>query len=104
VVKGGPIVNDATLEDAEAVGMTQLVKVISTGVAMQGIDLAASSNCFQELMSKADVVISKGQANYETLNHLTQPTIYFLLRAKCQVVAEEIGCEKGAFVIKKNAT
>lgn len=100
VVKGGPIVNDATMEDAIEVGMTELVRVIDNGVEAQGTILELCSKEFLDEFNSADIIISKGQANYETLSHLDDPRIYFLLRAKCQSVADDLVCKKNDFVIK----
>lgn len=101
VVKGGPIVNDATMEDAEAVGMTKLLRVIDTGSTIQGTTLDHCSEEFIKEFADSDLIISKGQANYETLNHISDKNIYFLLRAKCSCIADEIGCLKNDFVIIK---
>lgn len=100
VVKGGPIVNDATLLDAQTTGLTKLVKVIDTGRAMQGVELNNCSQSFKDAFMASDLIISKGQANFETLGDVKDKQIFFLLRAKCQSVADEIGCEKGEFVLK----
>jgi len=98
-VKGGPIVNDATMVDAEAVGMTKLLTVIDTGSTIQGTMLDHCSDEFIKVFDDSDLIISKGQANYETLNHLSDKNIYFLLRAKCDCIADEIGCKQNDFVI-----
>lgn len=100
-VKGGPIVNDATMFDAVSTGMDKLVPVVDTGSHIQGTLLDHCSDEFKEIFDQADLVISKGQANYETLNHLSDKNIYFLLKAKCQCIADEIGCQKDDFVIVK---
>lgn len=102
VVKGGPIVNDATIEDADAVGMDKLVDVIDNGAAIQGTVLDTCSESFIKAFEEADLVISKGQANFETLGEIKGKNIFFLLRAKCQSVADEIGCKKGEFVFLHN--
>lgn len=92
-VKGGPCLNDATLEDAEAVGMTQEAdRVITTGVDAVGINLSESSDEFREAFHSADVIVSKGMANWETLTEYKAPApILFLLRAKCEPVANSLG-------------
>lgn len=99
VVKGGPIVNDATMEDAVDVGMTELVKVIDNGLDGQGTILQECSQAFLQAFEAADLILAKGQANYETLSDLNDPRIFYLLRAKCQSIADDIGCPKGAFVV-----
>ncbi|MBM7562838.1 damage-control phosphatase ARMT1 family protein [Fusibacter tunisiensis] len=99
VVKGGPIVNDATIEDAIDVGMTKLVTVIDNGLAAQGTIMELVSNSFLEAFTSADLILAKGQANFETLSDLKDSRIVFLLKAKCKSIADEIGCQKGDYVI-----
>ncbi|WDV46280.1 ARMT1-like domain-containing protein [Clostridiaceae bacterium M8S5] len=99
VVKGGPIVNDVTMEDATTVGMDKLVKIIDSGASIQGIELSACSDDFLKSFKDADMIISKGQANFESLSCLDNKTIFFLLRAKCQSVADEVGCAQNQFVL-----
>lgn len=100
VVKGAAIVNDATLQDAIDVGMTDLVKVMHNGAEAQGTILELCSEEFIQTFNSADLIICKGQANYETLSDLHDPRIYFLLKAKCQSIADHLNCQKGAYVIK----
>lgn len=102
VVKGGPIVNDAIIEDAKAIGLDRVAKIISTGAAYQGVIFDQSSDEFKLALSKASLVISKGQANYECLNEYKHNNMFFLLRGKCQVIADVIGCTKGDFICIKN--
>lgn len=99
VVKGGPIVNDATMEDAEAVNMSSVAKVVHNGADYQGTILSECSEEFKELFNDADLIISKGQANYETLSEIEDKKIFFLLKAKCRSIAEHIGCKHGEFVV-----
>lgn len=99
VVKGGPIVNDATMDDAIDVGMDQLVKVIDNGMEAQGTIFDGVSDTFMQAYKQADLIIAKGQANYETLSDEEDPRVIFMLRAKCQSLAEVIGCRRGDFVI-----
>jgi uncharacterized protein with ATP-grasp and redox domains len=97
-VRGGPVINDATFADAEESGMTGIVDVIDNGSDAPGTILADCSDAFQQAFKNADLVIAKGQGNYETLSDIDKP-IVFLLRAKCSVIARHIGCEMGAPVI-----
>jgi len=99
VVKGGPIVNDATMEDAIVTGVVDLVRVIDNGHSSQGTVLKDCSSAFIEEFSKADLIISKGQANYETLSDIKNKTIFYLLRAKCKSVASNIGCNRMDYVL-----
>jgi len=96
-VKSGPIINDATHEDADEVGLTGLVRVVGTGTNHIGVDLENASREFMEEFESADVVLAKGQGNFETLDQ-TPKEIFFLLKAKCAEVARAIGTEEGATV------
>jgi len=98
-VKGGPIVNDATMKDVREVGMDKLVKTVETGSSIQGTVLEDCHQDFRDSFENADLIISKGQANFETLNHREDKNIFFMLRAKCQCIADEIGCNHLDFVI-----
>jgi damage-control phosphatase, subfamily I len=102
VVKSGPIINDATMEDAEAVGMTKVCDVIETGAACVGAPPDKVNDTFKKAFYDADLVISKGQGNFETLSSITDQTIYFILKAKCDLVAAELGVSFGNSVLKKS--
>ncbi|MDP4161075.1 MAG: ARMT1-like domain-containing protein [Bacillota bacterium] len=99
-VKDRPILNDATMEDAAYVGITDRIRVISNGSGFLGTILRDCSEEFKQAYEKADLVISKGQANYESLEALGKEDrrLYFLLRAKCEIVAESLGVELGEMV------
>lgn len=93
-MKDGPIANDATMEDAISTGIVDLVKVIDNGHSAQGTILKDCSSTFKSEFSKADLIISKGQANFETLSDVKGKNIFYLLRAKCSSVASAIGCNR----------
>ncbi len=97
-VRGGPAINDATLEDAKQVGLDQACPVITTGLAMAGIDLERCSPRFKEAFGAADVILSKGQGNFETLEG-SKENIYFLFQVKCECVSKALGAEKEDAVI-----
>jgi uncharacterized protein with ATP-grasp and redox domains len=98
VVKGGPIINDALREDAEFVGLTRLVSIIDNGANVPGTILELCSAEFALRFQEADLVIAKGQGNFETLSDAPKK-IFFLLKAKCPVVAEHIGCEINSMLL-----
>lgn len=98
-VRECPILNDATLEDAVTSGLGSVARIISSGTTAPGTLLEECSEEFLELFRTADVVISKGQGNYEALSGVDRP-IFFLLRAKCPVVAGELDVEVGSLVLK----
>ena len=87
VVRGGPALNDSTIEDAEMVGMTKIVRVITTGLDMPAAFLPLCSREFLNEYKKSDLIIAKGQGNYEALID-EEKNIFFLLKIKCPVIAE----------------
>jgi uncharacterized protein with ATP-grasp and redox domains len=98
VVRGFPILNDVTMEDAHFVGMDKVVKVISNGFDAPGTLLDRCSEEFLKKYQKADLILSKGQGNYESLSEEHRP-IFFLLNVKCPVIAEDIHCNVGDLVL-----
>ncbi|MFA5293792.1 MAG: ARMT1-like domain-containing protein [Phycisphaerae bacterium] len=101
VVKGSPVINDATIDDAKAAGLTDIVDVIDNGDDAPGTILENCSKEFQERFKKADLIIAKGQGNYETLSGIDK-NIFFILKAKCPVIARDIGCKIGHMILQKN--
>jgi len=98
-VRAAAVLNDATLEDAKHIKLNQLCKVLTTGVAIAGIDLNRCSNEFLKLFNNADLIISKGQGNYETLSTKIDARIFYLLKVKCEVVAKHLGVEIGRIIL-----
>uniref|UniRef100_A0A7C4EVH8 DUF89 family protein n=1 Tax=Desulfomonile tiedjei TaxID=2358 RepID=A0A7C4EVH8_9BACT len=101
VVKGQPVVNDVTMEDAKVSGLCDMVEVISNGAAMPGTVLRSCSASFRKRFYETDLIIAKGQANYESLEHLNQQ-IFFLFKAKCHVMTLHLGCPVGAILVLQN--
>jgi len=99
VVRGYPVINDATLNDAKISGLTDIVEVIDNGSDAPGTILEDCSKVFLRHFSDADLIIAKGQGNYETLSN-EDKNIFFILKAKCPVIASNIGCEIGSLIIK----
>ena len=99
-VKSGPIINDATIEDARVAGLTKICNVIETGAASIGIDWTRVSDEFRAIYRAADAVIVKGHGHFETLCDDPHPGLFYLLKAKCPVVARNLRCTLGdlAFV------
>ena len=98
VVKGKPIINDALIEDALFCGINEIAKIISSGSDAPGTLLKYCSPEFIRLYQKAELIISKGQGNYEALSEEDRP-IFFLFRAKCPVIAKDVGCNVGDMVL-----
>jgi uncharacterized protein with ATP-grasp and redox domains len=101
VVKGGPAVNDATREDATAAGLDDVCEVIDHGAATLGTLLEQCSDEFRQRFNSAELIIAKGMANYESLSG-SRAGIFFLLQAKCAVVAADLGVEEKSFIVLQN--
>jgi len=97
-VRGAPIINDVTRVDAQAAGLDGLVEVIDNGSDTPGTVLAECSEEFQKRFFEADLIISKGQGNFETLSDSLE-NIFFLFKAKCSVAADQVGCPVGTQVL-----
>lgn len=101
-VRGAPTLNDATMADAESVGLTALVETMSNGSDVPGTILEDCSARFRRRFEESDIVIAKGQENYESLSGVNK-RIFFLLRAECPVVARHIGCAQGSLLVHYKA-
>ena len=100
VVKGGPIINDAIREDAIAAGIDQVAEIIDNGTDAVGTLIDDCSSSFRKRYEQAELIISKGQANYESLSTSSAP-LFFLLQAKCNIIARDLDVAEGAVVIKQ---
>ncbi|MBN2030213.1 DUF89 family protein [bacterium] len=97
-VRGHPVINDATHEDAVTAGVDRHAKIITTGDDAPGIVWETTSPEFKDIFSKADVIISKGQGNLEGLTDIPG-NIYFLLVTKCNLVSNTIGVKEESFLV-----
>ena len=102
VVKAAPVINDATRADAEQAGLIDMVNVIDNGSDAPGTLLDTCSDAFRRRFAEADLVISKGQGNYESLSD-SVGDIFFLLKVKCRVIARDLGCEMGSLMLKRSS-
>ncbi len=101
-VRGGPVINDALQADAEAAGLTALTTVIDNGSEAPGTILELCSPGFRRHFQTADLVVAKGQGNYESLNQTARGGVFFLLKAKCAHVAQALGVQIGDLVLTPN--
>ena len=98
-VKDAPVLNDATIEDAISAGIDRVAKVLSCGARAPGTILSQCSDEFIEIFNNADVIIAKGQGNYEALSEKNK-NMFFLLQTKCGVLARDIGVPIRSIVAK----
>ena len=100
-VRSRPILNDVTLEDARKIGIDKICEVIESGSKIAGTDLTQCTKEFLGLFHGADVVIAKGQGNFETLMDVDRP-IYFLFKVKCESIARRCGLTVGSNALYLN--
>lgn len=103
-VRGKPILNDATPEDASAVGLDRLVETVSSGSIYPGTVLPETTEEFQRLFASADAILAKGQGNFETLLPLQDPRLFSLLRIKCDFMARLAGVPRDSLVLMQGGT
>ena len=101
-VKSGPVLNDATYADAVKAGIDQVAEVVETGSWSPGTILSQSTESFRELFENSPLVLSKGQANYETLDGEGEK-VFFLLRSKCPVLSERLNVPIGNLVLQRGS-
>jgi len=99
VVRDIPIINDATYEDAVQAGIDKVATILSSGTDAPGTILNTCSLEFKELYNNSKFIISKGQGNYEALSNERSP-LFFLLKVKCNVIANDIGVDEGDIILK----
>jgi uncharacterized protein with ATP-grasp and redox domains len=99
VVRDRPVINDVTRNDAIASGIPEVAEIISSGSSAPGTILNRCSPEFLDVFNNADMVISKGQGNFEGLSDTHRP-VFFMLKAKCKVIADNLGVKKGDIILK----
>ena len=106
MVRGGPIVNDVLVEDIAQVGLAGLVRVVDTGCNYFGVPWEYIGEQARTEFRAADMVISKGHANFETVTELGAAAdhTWYLLKVKCAEVARQIGVTEGDIVLVSNET
>jgi len=100
-VREGPIINDATVEEARLSGLEEVARVVSSGCQAPGTVVEQCTEEFIEILKQADLIICKGQGNYECLEQLPGP-FYFLLKAKCEVISRHLGVEQGGLILARS--
>ncbi len=97
-VKGGPVYDDLTLDDADRLGFSAYGELVSNGNRGVGTILDLCTEPFRERLASSGLVLSKGQANFETLVGRV-PNAYYLLRCKCPVVSRAVGRPEGEYLL-----
>lgn len=100
VVKSGPMVNDAMYEDAVAAGIDSCARIITSGAQVVGTVLSKSSLEFIEQFKTAPLIISKGQANYETLSE-SDSKIFCFFQVKCPIIGRHLSSPVGSLIVKQ---
>jgi len=101
VVRDVPVINDVTVEDAVNSGLDEVAEIISSGSSAPGTILNLCNDAFLERFNNADMIISKGQGNYEGLSNVDR-SVFFLLKAKCAVIASNLGVKENDIVLLLN--
>lgn len=101
VVKGAPVLTDVTMDETRRAGLDEAFdEILTTGMFAVGIDARRIGDRLRTELDGADVIVSKGMANFESLSDAGMGPIIYLMRAKCRPVAEAIGARKGDNVAK----
>jgi damage-control phosphatase, subfamily I len=101
IVKDRPIINDALIEDAKFCGIDKFARIVSNGADAPGTVLSLCSKEFKDIYKKSDMIISKGQGNFESLSENKKP-VFYLFMVKCPVVSRETSCVMGDIVLYYN--
>lgn len=99
VVRGIPIINDVTMKDAIDSGIIEIAEIVSSGSRAPGTILELCNEDFVRRFKESDMVISKGQGNYEGLSDVDR-SVFFLLKAKCKIIANDLGVNENDIILK----
>ncbi len=100
-VKGSPVLNDATEQDAIEAGLHEVATILSNGSDVPGTLLKLCSAEFRDAFKNAPVIIAKGQGNYESLSNAGSK-VFGLLQVKCPVIGEDIGAPAGSIICRRS--
>lgn len=94
------VLNDITYDDLIDLGFDKIATVVKNGIRLPGAIESLFNPEFIDLWENADIVIAKGQGNFEGLNDSKKPNVFFALVAKCKLIADTLGVEKGSMIFK----
>ena len=98
-VRDIPVINDVTYQDAVDSGIDEVAEIISSGSSAPAVILELCNENFLEKFNTSDMVISKGQGNYEGLSNVDR-SLFFLLKAKCHVIADDLNVNENDIILK----
>lgn len=98
-VKSGPVLNDVTMQDAEETGMQHVAEVISNGYDAPSTVLSKCSDEFRNIYHNADVIIAKGQGNFEGLIDERYDRLFFIMMVKCDTIADKLNVPVRSMVV-----
>ncbi|MBN1554616.1 MAG: DUF89 family protein [Phycisphaerae bacterium] len=101
-VRGRAVLNDATRDDAKMAGYDETIEIIDNGSDAPGTILEECSEAFRRRFARVDLIVAKGQGNFETLSD-AKGTIFFFLKVKCPVISHHTGCPLGHLLVRKKA-
>lgn len=97
--RGKPIINDVTEDDAYAVNMDSYASIINNGTDIPGTVLELCPDSFKKIFREADVIISKGQGNFESLCGTRHPNLFYIFLCKCSLFTERFGVNQNDMVL-----
>ncbi len=103
-VREVPIINDVTLADVKETEFPPTIRAISSGNRTPGVILKKAAPEFLAIYDRADLILSKGQGNYEGLSDEADERVFFLFRAKCAIIARHVGVKEGTMIVRKGGT
>lgn len=98
-VRGGPVLNDITREDAYLVGMEEYAEIVDNGTDIQGTELAHCRPDFVDAFHQADTIISKGQGNFESLYGCGKNNLYYIFLCKCNLFMKRCGARQNEVML-----
>ncbi len=100
MTRGNAIINDVTYEEAKEAGFEKICTLINSGVNTPGFVYDRANDEAQRLFDSSDLILTKGMGNYECLNDSNRKDLFFLLKVKCNVVANSLGKDVGDIICK----
>lgn len=101
-VRGKPIINDVTVNEAKEIGIDKVAQIVDSGVDTPGLAYNHASTKFMELYRSMDLIIAKGMGNYECLEGVDDARIFHLFKVKCDVVSQDVRADLGSLVFMQN--